>query len=148
MEPLSISNLNIDTTFKVAWAGFMRMGELTYIAAETRKATFEETALTRPDIFFAERDQSAILRFKRSKTDTDHTGVQIILAATGEQTCPVAELRMLFLQDPRPANSLLFRLQSSAFSCQGIVNILKQRITVAGLPKSNYSGHSFRNEAA
>ena len=147
-ELLSITDLNVDTAFKVAWAGFMRMGELTYTAAEAKKATFAETGLTRSDISFAEGDQYAILRLKRSKTDTEHTGVQIILAATGEPTCPVAALRRLFIQDPHPPNALLFRLQSSAFSRQAVVNILKQRIAAAGLSEANYSGHSFRKGAA
>ncbi len=96
-EPLSVTDLNIDTTFKVAWAGFIRMGELTYTAAEAKKVMFAEIGLTRSDISFAEGDQYAILCFKRSKTDTEHTEVQIILAATGEQTCPVAVLRKLFI---------------------------------------------------
>lgn len=74
--------------------------------------------------------------------------MQIILAATSERTCPVAALRRLFIQDPHPANAPLFRLQSAAFSRQGVVNILKQRIAAAGLPESNYSGHSFRKGAA
>ena len=124
------------------------MGELTYTAAEAKKATFAETGLTRLDILFAESDQYAILQLKRSKTDTEHTGVQIILAATGEPTCPVAALRRLFIQDPHPPNALLFRLQSSAFSRQAVVNILKQRIAAAGLSEANYSGHSFRKGAA
>lgn len=70
------------------------------------------------------------------------------MAATGERTCPVAALRRLFIQDPRPPNAPLFRLQSLAFSLQGVVNILKQRIATAGLPEANYSGHSFRKGAA
>lgn len=109
-KPLSISDLNVDTAFKVVWAGFMRMGELTYTVAEAKKATFAETGLTRSDISLAKGDQYAILRLKRSKTDTEHTGMQIILAATGERTCPVVALRRLFIQDPRPANAPLFRL--------------------------------------
>ncbi len=124
-ELLSITDLNVDTAFKVAWAGFMRMGELTYTAAEAKKATFAETGLTRLDVLFAEGDQYAILRLKQSKTNTEHTGVQIILAATGEPTCPVAALRRLFIQDLRPLNAPFFRLQSSAFSRQAVVNILK-----------------------
>ncbi len=109
-ELLSITDLNVDTIFKVAWAGFMRMRELRYTAAEAKKATFAETGLTRSDISFAEGDQYAILRLKRSKTDTEQTGVQIILAATGESICSVAALRRLFIQDRRPPNALLFRL--------------------------------------
>ena len=78
----------------------------------------------------------------------EHLEVQIILAATGEPTCPLAALRRLFIQDPRPPNAPLFRLQSSAFSRQAVVNILKQRIAAAGLSEANYSGHSFRKGAA
>ncbi len=147
-ELLSITDLNVDTAFKVAWAGFIRMGELTYTAAEAKKTTFAETGLTSSDISFAERDLYAILRLKRSKTDTEYTGVQIILAATGEPTCPIAALRRLFIQDPRPANAPLFRLQCSAFSRQAVVNILKQHIAAAGLLEANYSGHSLRKGAA
>ncbi len=145
---LSITDLNVDTSFMVAWAGFMGMGELTYTAAEAKKATFAETSLTRSDISFAKRDQYAILRLKRSKTDTEHTWVQIILAATGEPTCLVASLRRLFIQDLRPPNAPLFRLQSSAFPHQAVINILKQYIAAAGLPRANCSGHSFRKGAA
>ncbi len=126
----------------------MRMGKLTYTTVEAKKATFAETGLTRSDISFAEEDQYAILRLKRSKTDTEHTGVQIILASTSEPTCPVAALRRLFIQDPCPLNAPLFRLQSSAFSRQAVANILKQRIAEASLPEANYSGHSFRKGVA
>ncbi len=88
----------------------MRMGELTYTAAEAKKATFSEIGLTRSDISFEEGGQYATLRLKQSKTDIEHTGVQIILAATVEPTCPVAALRALFIQDSRPPNAPLFRL--------------------------------------
>ena len=147
-EPLSVTDLNVNRAFKVAWASFMRMGELTSTAAEAKKTTFTETGLTRSDISFAEGNQYAILRLKRSKTDTEHTGVQIILAETGKRICPVAVLRRLFIQDSRPANSLLFRLQSAAFSRQSVMNILKQRIAAASFSESNYPGNSFQKGAA
>lgn len=143
-KPLSVKNLNIDTAFKVTWRGFMRIGELTYTAAEVKKDTFTETDLTRSDISFSENDQYAILYMKQSKTNIKHTGVLIILTALGESTCAVAELRWLFIYDPPTANVLFFRLQSASFSHQGVINILKQRIAAAGLPKSNYLGHSFQ----
>ncbi len=71
---------------------------------------FAETGLTRSNISFADWDQYVILRLKQSKTDSENTRVQIILAATGEPTCPVAALRKLFIQDPCPPNAPLFRL--------------------------------------
>ena len=72
-ESLAITDFNVDTAFKVAWAGFMRIGELIYTTAEAKKATFAETGLTKSDISFAESDQYAILHLKRSQTDTEHT---------------------------------------------------------------------------
>lgn len=74
-EEQTIINLNIDTAFEVAWAEFMRMGELTYMAAEVKKAIFSKTGLTRLDILFGEDDQYVVLRLKQSKTDTEHTRV-------------------------------------------------------------------------
>lgn len=78
----------------------MKIGELTYIMAEVKKTTFVETGLTRSDISFAEDDQYTVLCLKQSKTDIELTGVGIILAAMSENTCPVAALRQLFIQDP------------------------------------------------
>ncbi len=147
-ELSSITDLNIDTAINVAWDGFMRIGNLTYTAAEAKKATFAETSLTKSEISFVEEDQYTILRLKRSKTDTGHTWVQILLAATCEPIWPVAALRRLFIQDPRPSNAPLFRIQSLEFSRRAVVNILKQRITAKGLPVANHSGHSFRKAAA
>lgn len=51
-KPLLVTDLNIDTIFKVAWAGFMRIVKLTYTMAEEKKATFTETGLIRSDISF------------------------------------------------------------------------------------------------
>lgn len=142
-EPLTVDDLNADTAFKVAWAGFLRLGEITYTATEAKKTSFKDTKVTRSDISFSEGDQYAILRLKRSKTDTEHTGVQIVLAATGEKTCPVNALRRLFIQEPHPANAPLFRFSSSAFSRQNVVAILKKRNASIGLSDTSFSGHSF-----
>lgn len=76
-KPLTIEDLNVDKAFKVAWVGFVRMRELTYSASELKKETFKDTKLTRSDISFAEGDQYAILRLKRSKTDVEHTGFKL-----------------------------------------------------------------------
>ncbi len=143
-EPFTVTNLNVDTAFNIAWTGFMRLGEITYTATEAKKSIFAETKLPRSDISFEEGDQYATLRLKRSKTDVEHTGVQIILAVTGQQTFLVAVLRRLFIQDPRPPNAPMFKLSSVVFSRQNVFAILKKRITSAGLSESDFSGHSFR----
>lgn len=41
--PISISNLNIDTAFKLAWVGFLQIGEFTYTKDEAQTQTFVNT---------------------------------------------------------------------------------------------------------
>ncbi len=126
----------------------MRLGEITYTAAKAKKSTLTKTKLTRSDISSAEGDQYATLRLKWSKTNVEHILVKIILAATGEQTCPVAAPRRLFIQDLRPPNAALFRLSSVAFLRQNVIVILKKCIASAGPSESDFSDLSFRNRAA
>lgn len=145
---MSVDDYNIDTAFKIAWAGFLRLGEIIYTSAELKKANFVNTHATRSDVSFAEGNQYAVLRLKRSKTEIEHSGVQIILTATGENTCPVAALRQLFLIDSQPSNAPLFRLNSGSFSRQGVVAALKKKLIQTGIKETEFSGHSFRKEAA
>lgn len=149
--PISIEDHNIDTAFKVAWAGFLRMGEFTYTNAESQARTFADTKLTRSDITFSKGDQHTILRLKRNKTDVNHTGVEIILAATHDKNCPVTALRTLFIRDPQPRTAPLFRLtgKSTAFARKSVLDFLQERLRAHNIitPKS-YTGHSFRKRAA
>ena len=93
----SIADLNFITACKVAWAGFLRCGEFTYSAKD-----YPGSKLTRSDVTFDEAFSYAIIRLKRSKTDYDHKGVEIVLAASRDQVCPwpVSALRDLFPQLP------------------------------------------------
>ena len=146
--PTTLNELNLDTDFKVAWAGFMRLGEIIYTEAEKRNVSFEDLHLTRCDITFSENDQYATLRLKQSKTDTNHTGVLIMLAATASPSCPVKALRSLFTHDPQPPSSPLFTCNNSSFTRRYVINQLRQRLQIANIPALLYSGHSFRRGAA
>ncbi len=149
-KPKSLQDLNINTAFKVAWAGFLRMREFTYTKTElANRKLFIATKLTRSDITFSQDDQHVILRLKRSKTDMKHTGVEIIIAATNDSTCPVTALRELFMLDPQPGNAPLFSLANgAAFARNPVIEILRQRVQSQGIPHQAYSGHSFRKGAA
>jgi integrase len=144
----SLDDINASVAFLVAWAGFLRMGEITYDLPPSRDPTFTATKVTRSDITFAVNDQYAILRLKRSKTDRDYTGVEVVLAAINEPTCPVRALRLLFTQDVQPQSAPLFRFQDTHFSRSALVQTLRSRLTRAGYNSSPYSGHSFRRGAA
>ena len=42
-KPVNIDELNIDTAFKVVWAGFLHLGKIIYIGTELKKALFLAT---------------------------------------------------------------------------------------------------------
>lgn len=63
-KPLFVIDLNIDITFKIAWASFMRRKKLTYTMAKAKKAMFGEIGLTKSDISFAKNNQYNILCLK------------------------------------------------------------------------------------
>lgn len=147
-ELINIVKLNINMAFKVAWAGFQGLEEITYTSTECKKAFFSKTKVRRSDVSFVEGNQYAVLWLKQSKTDTEHTGIQIILAATGEKTYSVATLAHLYTLDPQPPAAPLLHLSSGAFSCFSIVSALEKLILLAGLAQSDYSGHSFCKSAA
>lgn len=84
----TINDINLDTAFKVAWAGFLRLGEITYTHAERNNSSFKDLHITRSDVTFSKLDQYARLRLKRSKNDANQTGVLMMLAVTHTPKLP------------------------------------------------------------
>jgi hypothetical protein len=92
-----IDNINNNTAFHFTFTAFLCIGEFTYTIKEAVDlTTFITTKLIRSDIHFTEDYNYLILRLKRSKTDTKHKGINIIVAAIGDRACPVAALYILF----------------------------------------------------
>jgi integrase len=145
-----VDQVNFDTAFKIAFAGFLRTKEVTYDEVElSNKNSFKHTHLLRRDVHFADGDEHAIISLRGSKCDFKATGVEIVLAATGTPTCPVSGLRALFETDPQPADAPLFRTAAGAFTRERYVNTLRNRLRAAGCYNSReYAGHSFRRGAA
>lgn len=126
----------------------MQLGKITYTDGEKMGDSFQELHLTRSDIIFSENDQYATLRLKRSKTDANHTGILIMLAAKTSLCCPVQALRSLFTHDPQAPSSPLFAFNNTSFTRRYVIDQLRQRLHTANISSSDYSGHSFRREAA
>lgn len=122
--PQGKDDTNYDTAFKTAWAGFLRVGEFTYTLQEAKSRSFPETGLTRSDITFAEGNGYAILRLKRSKTDVNHQGVEIMLAAVDSPLCPVRALRRLFAENPQPPDAPLFSTKGGSFTRKSVIDTL------------------------
>ena len=152
-EPGKLSNaaadkLNMDTAFKVAFAGFMRAKEVTHELNDLKEpGVFEKTKLLRKDIHFA--DEHAVLRLRSSKTDLEKKGVEIVLPATGSATCPVKALRSLLYLDPQAPNAPLFNLRQGAFTRDKYVKGIRDGLSRLGVANPHlYAGHSFRRGAA
>jgi hypothetical protein len=96
-----IDEINIVAAATVAFKGFLYSGEFTYEAKDLcNKCSFKNTSLLHSDITFSDLDEHVIVSLKRSKTNYDYIGVDIIIAATATPTCPVRALRRLFKDDP------------------------------------------------
>jgi len=150
MTASSINDLNVTVASKVAYAGFLQGGEMFYDSKDlANRSVFSNTKLSRSDITFGINDEHVVLTLKRSKTDTLHEGVDIILAATGTATCPVLALRQLWIQDPQPRGAPLFRLANRAFSSDAVMTIIRARLRTHGIQNyASFTGHSFRRGAA
>jgi hypothetical protein len=142
----SVKDLNFNAAATTAFAGFLRLGEITYTKTQKESLAFSATKCTRNDITLAEDHMT--LRLKRSKTDVNHQGVSITIAATGQPECAVRAMKHLFEKDPQPGNAPLFRFEKSAFTSYAVRNELKSRVAALGLDSKLYNGHSFRKGAA
>ncbi|KAJ5413721.1 hypothetical protein N7509_000348 [Penicillium cosmopolitanum] len=154
LRPLEISakaldDLNFATACRVAFAGFLRLGEFTYKTEDLHTCSiFSSTKLTRSDVRFSSSLDHAQLTLKRSKTDRRHEGVQIILARTGDGACPVEALQKLLLLDPRGPDAPLFSFHRRPFSRNNFLSTLYAKLRSLGIRTDGYSGHSFRKGAA
>jgi integrase len=145
----SKKDINIDAAFTLAFAGFLRMGEITHTATELKSKAFTHTKATRGDITIARDQSSMVFHLKRSKMDTSHAGVRINIAAIpGDPLCPVAAMIRLHNRDPKPDSAPLFAVNTKAFSKEAVLAILKRRLIEAGIRPDDYTNHSFRKGAA
>ena len=89
------------------------------------------------------------LTLPSSKTDQNRIGVEIQLAPTSSQLCPVTALNKLYSSFPRPANDPLFsRTHARPFTRQFIIQTIHRLLLQAGIPTRGFSGHSLRKGAA
>jgi hypothetical protein len=135
-------DLNVSAALRVGWAAMIRLGEITY----GKGGAIADKTVKRGDVSL--RTDHAILRLRHSKTDVEKRGVDILLAATNDDLCPVEALRSLLGSDPQPDTSPLFRLQRGGFPKSYLVDRIRARLRTAGIDPTCYSGHSLRRGAA
>ncbi|KAI3244694.1 hypothetical protein CBS147309_9556 [Penicillium roqueforti] len=144
-----LDDLNFATACRVAFAGFLRLGEFTYKTEDLgTRPTFLAIKLTRSDVRFSSSLDHVQLTLKRSKTDRCHEGAQIILAKTGDGACPVDALQRLLLLDPKTPDAPLFSFHRRPFNRNNFLSTLSTKLRALGIHADGYSGHSFRKGAA
>ncbi|KAJ5110842.1 hypothetical protein N7532_001377 [Penicillium argentinense] len=98
-----------------SFAGFLRLGEFTYKTEDLNTRSISATKLTLSDIRFSSSLDHVQLTLKRSKTDRHHEGIQIVLAKTRDEACPVDALQKLLLLDPKGPDAPLFSFHRKPF---------------------------------
>ena len=130
-----------------AFFGFFRLGEL---LLESPTAFNAQVNLAWGDVAVDDRANPNMvrIRLKRSKTDQEGSGADIILGRTGLPLCPVAA--MLGYIATRGARMAPFFLDSKgrALTKPAFVAELRAILVSLGYPQDQYAGHSFRIGAA
>ena len=141
------ADINIDTVFIIAFAGFLRIGKITY---PNRKAKdFSTIKALCSDVRIAPNGYLMVFHLKWSKIDKTYSGVNIQIATIlGDRLCPVAAMIWLFNYNPRPLSNPLFSVNNKAFSVPVVRKILLMCLTAGGILPNSYSNHSFCRGAA
>ena len=139
---------------KLIWAacclcffGFLRAGELTVPSSSEYDPGVH---LNVGDLTLDNATQPSLVRvnIKQSKTDPFRKGVYLYLGRTGTDLCPVAAL-LDFLQARGTAPGMLFTFEDGRLlTRQRFVDLVRDALQKAGVPREKYSGHSFRIGAA
>ena len=90
IENQRIDKINTIAMAIIAFRGFLYSGEFIYEAKDLcNKRSFKSTSLLYLDITFSDLDEHIIISLKRSKTDYNYVGIDIIIAAIATLTCPI-----------------------------------------------------------
>lgn len=147
--PITPLEYTLRACFLLAFAAFLRMGEVTWEAKDrTDAARFIQTKATRGDIRISPTGDHMIFRVKRSKTDKNHTGTSIVIAAVDSPLCAVKAMIALFARDPKGPNEPLFSWNTGAFTKAKLNKYLKEKLKSKGYAYESVSLHSFRKGAA
>ena len=139
---------------KLIWAacclcffGFLRAGELT---VPSNNGYDPAVHLNVGDLALDNATQPSLIRVKvkQSKTDPFRKGVDLYLGRTGTDLCPVATL-LDYLRARGTTPGLLFTFEDGRLlTRQRFVDLVREALQKAGIPREKYCGHSFHIGAA
>ena len=125
--------------------GFFRAGEIT---TPTRSSFDPASHLAWGDVAISSDGRTVRVVLKRSKTDQFGRGVEVFLAATGDELCPVAAVRSYVARRGDSAGAFFREADEAPLTKARFVELVRGVMGRAGIPLAGYSGHSFRIGAA
>ena len=129
----------------ICFFGFFRAGEITVPMASSFDSAVH---LTWGDVAISDDDAMLRVFLKRSKTDQYGRGVEIFVGRTGDNLCPVEAVRVYASRRGTSAGAFFCFSGGAPLSKSRFVAMVRSALARAGVPVSDYSGHSFRIGAA
>jgi integrase len=148
----SHEEMALRAAFTLAFAAFLRIGEITYSAHDLQAPQaldFGRWFVTKRSVVIAEDGSAHEISLPASKTDPFRKSVTITVAATSDAGCPVKAMSSYLFFDQRPPNaSLSVAPHNQPFSREYVIRRLRTLAQSAGLGSEALNGHSFRRGAA
>ena len=146
-------DLMIRVAFMLAFASFLRIGEFTYKAIDLQMgSSFQNWFLTKSCVQFIKSSEHMELRLPASKTNPFRQGIQLIIAESHNNACPVRAMKQLIARDThRPPQAPLFCIgwiAQQPFTREYVVQQLQTIGISSGLGVASWNRHSFRRGAA
>ncbi len=117
--------LNIDITLKVEMAGIIPIGKTILTTAQQVIQLFKNLKVTRANILFFKFDLFVTLRLITSKTDTNYTGVLIVIRRKPKLNYPITAICKLFFSDIKPVDATFINWTKEKFCRKYLIDILK-----------------------
>ena len=135
----------VHAAYYLAFAGFLRIREFTYLATDFNNTNFASWHMTRSSVNL--QANRLLLSLSASKTNQSHKEVTLTIAAMSDRACAVFSLRNLFACFPKPATAPLFHSLIEPFTKKYLTVWLRSNVKKLGI-KGNFSGHLFKKGAA
>ena len=146
-------NATLRAAFTLAFASFLQIGEFTYSKADLDLGpNFRNWFLTRSSVRVSRDLSHMSVHLPASKTDPFRQGVEIIIAASKDEACPIVAMVNLQNMDQHrhPLDPLFIANchRRLPFTREYVVSNLHTLATAAGMGGGTWNGHSFRRGAA
>ena len=150
LDPATPDGRLLRAAFTLAFASFLRSGELTYTAEDIQNPDFPSWHITRASIQCDPDGHFLLLLLPASKTDPFRLGVTITIARSANDPLCAVKLMAIYLQNTPstdPRSPLFIRMGGAPFTRAFLIQEV-QRLALANGVGGNFTGHSFRRGAA